>query len=57
MDEEILVSKSLLKFIYSILDKFDYEQPDDGDFAEFKGEVSLDWFYGIKHDLERILNK
>ena len=57
MNEEILVSKSLLEFIYSILDKFDYEQPDDGDFAEFKGEVSLDWFYGIKHDLERILNK
>lgn len=58
MDEEILVSKAFLEQLYGVLDKFDYGlQGDDGDTAELKAELSLDWFYFTKNRLENLLNE
>ena len=58
MDEEILISKSLLQSIFNLLQMFDYEVTfDEGDTAQLKADISLDWFYYNKNELEKILNK
>ncbi len=57
MDEEFLISKALLQSILNLLQMFDYENTcDDGDTAELKADISLDWFYHIKNTLEIKLN-
>lgn len=58
MDEQILVQKSLLQSIFNLLQMLDYEDTcDDGDTAQLKAEISLDWFYYVKNHLEKVINE
>ena len=55
MQEEVLVPKHLLKHLYELLNKFEYDPADaDESTSEFTGYVSEDWFFHLKNQLEKI---
>ena len=50
------VPVQLMRECFDILGSFDYEDDEDSQFkAFFKAHINVDWFFHVKHSIERLL--